>query len=222
MKRKEQDKGDTRGLHVRTQVEPGHWEQSSPNNPKKVSVAARGVKHTHSHPDPARTQQQNNGNPEEPREKRKGPLPRKVEGQKNQGQKRCRTNTPARNSLTTNSNWCNKVSKAQDAIPQAKSCGRTSRKQAGNTAQRRWGKTKAPSTASGDSPEGIRTPRSGEVSFTEALQKGGTPTGANGRRGKNCRCVGKHATKVGRLRPRRMNARRRSKNRWQVQQDAMH
>ena len=48
VKRKEQDKGDTRGLHVRTQVEPGHWEQSSPNNPKKVSVAARGVKHTHS------------------------------------------------------------------------------------------------------------------------------------------------------------------------------
>ena len=50
--------------------------------------------------------------------KRKGPLPRKGEGQKNQGPKeKCITYTPACNSLTTNSNWCTEVSKAQDAIP---------------------------------------------------------------------------------------------------------
>ena len=64
MKRKEQDKGDTRAHH-RTQVKPGYWEQSRAAQ-TSITVAARGVKQPH--PKPARTRQQNDGNPEEPTE----------------------------------------------------------------------------------------------------------------------------------------------------------
>ena len=54
---------------TRTQAVQGKWEQQQPKQPEKSIKLQRGEKH----PEPARTRQQNDGNPEEPTEREKDP-----------------------------------------------------------------------------------------------------------------------------------------------------
>ena len=49
---------------TRTQAVQGNWEQQQPKQPEKSIKLQRGTKQPHS--EPARTRQQNDGNPEEP------------------------------------------------------------------------------------------------------------------------------------------------------------